>query len=903
MDFQEHREIINKLKRQLTTPPSYDMLSVLLSELQYTMEDNPELPVDERDFIMAYSGFIKKQATMMYVETMEQWWDDLYWRTILFEAPYLFESYLIYMEKDRNPGKRFYLPRRKTLKVVVDDLQDLEDRKLDFYGLSMPSRVGKAIAYNTPVLTRNGWKLHGELTIMDEVIGLDGEFKKILAIHDPCDMEYRVTFSDGEEIVCHGNHEWRVFVRGCNKILDVETKAMFQDYQMKDGHKKYILPMREVVAGSHTALWVDPYTLGAWLGDGRNGNPDICGAETDYAIVQRILDAGYELAWDTKHKTTGVRYYGFKGLRYGLQKYGMCYSRHKTIKHIPSEYLLADEEQRLELLAGLLDTDGCLVKKEHRYQFTTNEITLRDDFISLVSTFGWRTTVARRESGMSSSGIYANKPYWVVAFNPTLYIPCQMERKQLHEYSVQRRITIEKIEKITKPIMGNCITVEDEIYCVGKTIKPTHNSTICIFFLSWIAGRRPNSHSAMGGHSGKLAKGFYSELLNLINTREYNFSEIFPDSPLQKTSAEDFEINLDEPDRFATITCRGIDGTWTGAVDVSADGYLYVDDLIRDREHSLNPVRMENTYQEYLNKMVDRKNDGARELMVGTRWNIIDPLGKIEKENAHNPRYRFRKIPALNEEGESNFQYEVKGFSTQYYKDMEARLDKNEWEAKFQQRPFVREGLLFPEDELRFFFGILPASGFVRVVTACDVAWGGGDSTSMPIGFEYENGDVYIVDWVFNRGAKEVTIPIVEGKIVGNKIQQINFEANNGGEMYAKYVDDDLIRQGYRCSITSTKAPGKMAKMAKIIQYSGDIKRRFIFLAPNRLIKEAAKNDPPGIHRYMRNQEYDEAMDELIKFVQIGDNEHDDSPDSLSQLERFLEGGFTAEVTPMPRPF
>lgn len=571
MDFHEHREIINKLKRQLTTPPSYDMLSVLLSELQYTMEDNPELPVDERDFVMAYSGFIKKQATMMYVETMDQRWDDLYWRTVLFEAPYLFESYLIYMEKDRSPMKRFYLPRRRTLKVVVDDLQDLEDRKLDFYGLSMPSRVGK--------------------------------------------------------------------------------------------------------------------------------------------------------------------------------------------------------------------------------------------------------------------------------------------------------------------------------------------STICIFFLAWVAGKRPNSHSAMGGHSGKLAKGFYGELLNLVNTREYKFSEIFPNSPLQKTSAEDLEINLDEPDRFATITCRGIDGTWTGAVDVSADGYLYVDDLIRDREHSLNPIRMENTYQEYLNKMVDRKNDGARELMVGTRWNIIDPLGKIEKENAHNPRYRFRKIPALNEKGESNFQYEVKGFSTQYYIDMKGRLDKNEWEAKFMQNPFVREGLLFPEEELRFFFGILPASGFVRVVTACDVAWGGGDSTSMPIGFEYENGDVYIVDWVFNRGAKEVTIPIVEGKIVGNRIQQINFEANNGGEMYAKYVDDDLIRQGYKCSITSTKAPGKMAKMAKIIQYSGDIKRRFIFLAPNRLIKEAAKNDPPGIHRYMRNQEYDEAMDELTKFVQIGDNEHDDSPDSLSQLERFLEGGFTAEVKPMPRPF
>jgi hypothetical protein len=571
MDFQEHREIIKKLKRQIGTPPSYDILNILLSELQYTMQDNPDLTVEDRDFIMTYSGFIKKWAVTRFVQTMDIRWDDLYWKTLHFEAPFLFESFLIYMEKDRKPDKRFYLPRRNTLKVVADDLQDLEDSKLDFYGLSMPSRVGK--------------------------------------------------------------------------------------------------------------------------------------------------------------------------------------------------------------------------------------------------------------------------------------------------------------------------------------------STICIFFMAWIIGKRPNSHNAMGGHSGKLAKGFYGEALNLINTNEYAFAEIFPDSKLQKTSAEDFEVNLGEPDRFASLTCRGIDGTWTGAVDISADGYLYVDDLIRDREHSLNPIRMENTYQEYLNKMVDRKNDGARELMVGTRWNTIDPLGKIEKENAHNPRFRFRKIPALNEKDESNFQYEIKGFSTKYYLDMKDRLDKNEWMAKYQQKPFIREGLLFPEDELRFFYGILPESGFVRVVTACDVAWGGGDALSMPIGFEYENGDVYLPDWVFNKGVKEVTIPVVEGKIVGNKIQQINFEANNGGEMYAKYVNDDLIRQGYKCSITSTKAPNKMAKMAKIIQYSGDIKRRYIFLAPNHFIKEAAKNDPPGIHRYMRDQDYEDAMEELTTFVQIGDNPHDDSPDSLSQLERFIEGGFTAKASPMKRPF
>lgn len=392
-------------------------------------------------------------------------------------------------------------------------------------------------------------------------------------------------------------------------------------------------------------------------------------------------------------------------------------------------------------------------------------------------------------------------------------------------------------------------------------------STMCIFFMSWIMGKRPNSHNAMGGHSGKLAKGFYGELLNLINTREYTFNEIFPMSKLQKQSADDFEINLDKPDRFATMTCRGIEGTWTGAVDISDDGYLYVDDLVRDRQHSLSPSRLEGTYQEYLNKMVDRKNDGARELMVGTRWNLYDPLGKIEKENRGNLLYRFRKIPALNEDGESNFAYKVKGFSTKYYVDMKKRLDANEWEAKFMQKPFLREGIVFSEDELRYYNGVLPEGGFVKNVSACDVAWGGGDSLSMPVGAEYENGDVYIFDWIFNRGPKEVTLPLVVGRIMGNKIQTINFEANNGGEMYEYYVSERLKEHKYPCSCTNSKAPGKLAKKEKINQYAGDIKRNFIFLDPKH-----------------QSKEYKEAMEEFTTFVYIGDNDHDDAADGITQL-------------------
>lgn len=437
-------------------------------------------------------------------------------------------------------------------------------------------------------------------------------------------------------------------------------------------------------------------------------------------------------------------------------------------------------------------------------------------------------------------------------------------------------------------------------------------STICIFFLAWVAMRRPNSHSAMGGHSGILAKGFYKELMNLFSTEEYTFDELFffwnPEyankSLVTDKSADEFTITLGDPDRFATVTCRGIDGTWTGAVDVSKDGYLYVDDLVRDREHSLSPTRMENTYQEYLNKMVDRKNDGARELMVGTLWNVLDPLERLRKSYDGNPDYRFRRIPALDENDESNFDYEINGFSTAYYRDMREKLDKAEWEAKFMQRPFVREGLLFPTDELRYFNGILPDGDFRRIGVV-DVAWGGGDSLSMPIGAEYDNGDVYIYDWVFNKGAKEVTLPLVVGRIIGNGIRQTRFEGNTGGELYCQYVDERLQDQKYKCSCTSRKAPNKVEKLSKIIAYSGDIKRKFIFLESKKVTQEQLQKDAElGVVRYRRNEEYQAAMDELTMFVSIGENKHDDAADGLTQLEMFIENpNNLATATATANPF
>lgn len=412
----------------------------------------------------------------------------------------------------------------------------------------------------------------------------------------------------------------------------------------------------------------------------------------------------------------------------------------------------------------------------------------------------------------------------------------------------------------------------------GLSLPPrVGKSTLCIFFLTWVIGRHPESHNAMSGHSGILADRFYNDVFKLTQNEEYTFKEIFPDIDLANKSSEKNELYFSPTEAFATLTCRGIDGTWTGAVDISSDGYLYVDDMVRDRTESLSPIRLENRYQDYLNVLVDRKNDGSKELMVGTRWNVYDPLGRVETENANNPRYRFRKIPALDENDESNFQYDYgKGFSTEYYRKMRDRLDKNEWMAKYQQRPFIREGLLFPLDELNYYNGVLPDGDHITAA-ACDVAWGGGDSLSMPFGKLFgsvDDGPIYIPDWIFNKGDKYATKPLVVAKTLQHKPNMERFEANNGGDEYAEDIDRLLREQGFKTNISWAKASNQVGKMAKIIQYAPDVKRRCYFLKPE-----------------LQSQEYKAAMEELGIIVQVGKNEHEDSADGLVQLIQLFENG------------
>lgn len=464
-----------------------------------------------------------------------------------------------------------------------------------------------------------------------------------------------------------------------------------------------------------------------------------------------------------------------------------------------------------------------------------------------------------------------------------------MERKRPYE-----KRFYEPRQKTLKTVVDDLQALEfsktQEFYGLSLPAR-VGKSTIILFFFSWIILRKPESHNAIGTHSGILAKHFHKELLDIFTTDDYSFFELYSFFQPGKEfivdkSADDLTISFVSKGDYPSITCRGIDGTWTGAIDISSDGYLAVDDLVRDRTHSLSPKRMNDTFSEYLNKMVDRMNDGAKQLMIGTLWNVMDPLMRLEEMYKNNENYIFRRIPALNEKDESNFDYEFKGFSTKYYRDMRDRLIKAgneaEWMAKYQQAPYVREGLLFPRENLRWFNGILPPDHRYYFVVCCDVAFGGGDSVSMPIGLQDEDTNwIYVVDWYFNSAGVKVTVPGVVDMIIKHGIRSVTFERNNGGLLFAKQIQEELNNRNYACSCDTRPAPNNIDKQSKIKAYENYICTKLIFLDGTIPDTESLDED---MVVYKRSAQYERALEELSMFVAIGKNSHDDAADSVSQL-------------------
>ena len=139
--LEEYKSDMKKLKTLLERGVDYRTVAAILAQSQYILKDYP----DEKKYCFAYSKAVKDIALRQYAETLKPEWDEMYWQAMLWEAPELFESYLIYLERKREEPERFYLPKREQLNKhgLIQAMQDLEDDKLDLLSISMPPGTQK----------------------------------------------------------------------------------------------------------------------------------------------------------------------------------------------------------------------------------------------------------------------------------------------------------------------------------------------------------------------------------------------------------------------------------------------------------------------------------------------------------------------------------------------------------------------------------------------------------------------------------------------------------------------------------------------------------------------------------------------------------------------------------------
>ncbi len=372
---------------------------------------------------------------------------------------------------------------------------------------------GKALALDTPIPTPSGWATMGDLQPGDRVLDARGRPCAVLRVSpiflgDDC---YEVVFDDRTTIVADADHRWVTWdkrarmsegKRAQRRALGLNTRGearpqvrttheIAATLLARDGERNHAIDVAALDLPERD-LPLEPYILGAWLGDGTTTTAAITvGVEDREHLSEQFAKAGLPLR-AIGASITGFSF-GHAGLgrnmarnergQYTANGPAKCLLRDMGVlgsKHIPMAYLRASTAQRLALLQGLMDTDGTLNHGDQAEITLTNK-RLIDDVAELIVGLGmkvWRDERPAMLNGKQCGVAYRCR------FRPLIDIfrlPRKMKRLQrdVTQTSELRRRFIREVRLVpSQPV--RCIEVDapDGIFLVSRSFIPTHNSSL-----------------------------------------------------------------------------------------------------------------------------------------------------------------------------------------------------------------------------------------------------------------------------------------------------------------------------------------------------------------------------------------------------------------------------------------
>lgn len=370
------------------------------------------------------------------------------------------------------------------------------------------AKTGKAQPITTVIPTPDGDRYLGDLKEGDYVFDRCGKPTKILKVFPQGKLDnYKITFEDGRYTFCNEEHLWTYCVdRG--RLKTITLKEMINrkpQLLLPDNNVScYFIPNNKAVEYPFNPnLAVDPYVLGCFLGDGCCKERMLTISSNDEELVAEVakrLNCNYRklpadnYSWTFPLKERIEKYYNNIDKEYlSTEEVFMPYVKQVCCgaaeKRIPEEYFYGSIEQRMELLQGLMDTDGGFVTAgDYPIKFSTICEGLRDDFIRLCNSLGYRATWIEDKRGKNkyptTGHCYSIR---ICVPNSEKYKLFKLSRKveigvKLLDIPIRRdfnKIGIRRIEKMEEQEEMICLYVDNDehLYLTNDYIV-THNTTL-----------------------------------------------------------------------------------------------------------------------------------------------------------------------------------------------------------------------------------------------------------------------------------------------------------------------------------------------------------------------------------------------------------------------------------------
>ena len=394
------------------------------------------------------------------------------------------------------PG-RFSYKVTPYMKEIVDTFYPYHPAKI--IALMAGAQLGKALDINTLIPTPCGFKTMGELKKRDKVFDEKGNIVSVTLVTNyqynrKC---YDVTFSDGSNIVADSEHLWEVWDEKkweTRKKIVINTEKISKTFKHRKTRNRYAIDVACPIKTTAKKFNIEPYILGLWLGDGSKSQNRITVGYKDLENISKIFDELKEpYIVDVNQKGNCVQIVLKREdgkfnkqsnyIRFGerMEQLGV-YNK----KRIPIKYLRSSKKQRLELLQGLMDSDGYV--NNGYCEFVSVEKDLAYDVYELISSLGLKSKIRIKEGGKKVfvfNKEIITKTVYSIYFHAVKELPvfkikrkCNIlpSKKNVRYSEISRRRIINVIEIESRPV--KCIQVDSKshLYLVGKNMIPTHNT-------------------------------------------------------------------------------------------------------------------------------------------------------------------------------------------------------------------------------------------------------------------------------------------------------------------------------------------------------------------------------------------------------------------------------------------